>query len=575
MYCSKCGKENKESARFCAFCGAPMGEEINRHPEHNAGQKKASRTKKVFLISLSVLTILVAATIAMSVFILPKQREKRYQAELDDGNRYLEEMNYEKAEASYLAAIDVEPKQEEPYLKLAEIYNVQNEPEKATEILKQGVKATDGAAIREKYSLYTYVDDVLVPEMGRCEEGEYISKYVRTSHYVAVEPVHSQKGVITSRIRDFDNDEKEELLVLVMKNDERVETLAELDRNVVYIRMYEAVKGEIILQDEFRALYPVMGAGDMEDSGIFFQTYEGKIYICGSTYTLNYVIADGSSYNSFVMFYNGSGFERLSGTEETLAGSEFSWDEQNANDMADYLDSIGLANEAQQIRGSWIRSFDFSDPSEEMILRITGDNDGTADFFEFHDTMDAETLGTVVFYLQTSWEDGKDEDISDGSEQGETETKNEIELTSEVYNNAYGPVLDRTIVEYGNDIGAHLLYYVYDIDKNGVKELLLQTGTCEADFMYEIYTIESESCKYLGEIPGSHTSFFADENGGTESYIIQMQAHMGYEGLYRISLQDGAPVSEEMSSRQVPADDEYYSNDYPLQYAYISDRSNL
>lgn len=575
MYCPKCGKENKESSRFCAFCGAPMGEGINKQPEYNVGQKKRNRTKKGFLIVLPVLIMLVAVAIAVSGFILPRQREKRYQTQLDNGNRYLEEMDYEKAEVSYLAAIDVEPKQEEPYLKLAEIYNAQNEPEKAAEILKQGIKETGGAEIREKYNLYTYVDDVLIPEMGRCKDGEYTSKYVRTSYYVAVEPVHSQKGVITSRIRDFDNDGKEELLVLVMVNDERVDTLVELDRNVVYLRMYEAVEGEITLQDEFRALYPVMGAGDKENSGIFFQTYEEKIYICGTSYTLNYITADGSSYNSFVMFYNGSGFDQLSGTEETLAGSEFSWDEQNAYDMADYLDSIGLTNEAQQIRESWIRRFDFSDPSEEMIFQITGDNDGSADFFAFSDTMDPEVLGSVVFYLQTSWEDETAEDISDASEEAGTEEKKAIELTSEVYNNAYGPVLDRTLAEYGNDIGAYLVYYVYDIDKDGVKELLLQTGTCEADFMYEIYTIEGESCKYLGEISGSHTSFFADESGGTEDYIIQMQAQMGYEVLYRISLHNGELVSEEMSSREVPADDEYYSNDYPLQYTYITDKSNL
>ena len=40
-------------------------------------------------------------------------------------------------------------------------------------------------------------------------------------------------------------------------------------------------------------------------------------------------------------------------------------------------------------------------------------------------------------------------------------------------------------------MGKYLLYYVYDIDKNGVRELIVQTGTCEADYMYEIYTIQT------------------------------------------------------------------------------------
>ena len=86
----------------------------------------------------------------MIVFIIPGQREKKYQAQIAEGNRYLEELDYEKAEASYLSAIDVEPKKEEPYLRLAEIYNVQDEPEKAVEILLQGVKATEGSEVRRE-----------------------------------------------------------------------------------------------------------------------------------------------------------------------------------------------------------------------------------------------------------------------------------------------------------------------------------------------------------------------------------------------------------------------------------------
>ena len=204
----------------------------------------------------------------------------------------------------------MEPKEEEPYLRLAEIYNVQGEPEKAVEILRQGVDETAGNEVREKYDLYTYVDRVLVPELGQCEEGEYTSKYVRTSTYVGVESIHSQKGVLTSRIRDFDNDGDEELMVLVMTNKEQENPDTEKNRNLVYLRMYESVEGEIILQDERLALYPVLGAADMENSGIFVQEYDGNIYICGTTYNLNYMTADGSSFNSFVYLYSGEKFEK-------------------------------------------------------------------------------------------------------------------------------------------------------------------------------------------------------------------------------------------------------------------------
>ena len=32
MFCRNCGKENKEEAKFCAFCGAPL-EQPNKTPE--------------------------------------------------------------------------------------------------------------------------------------------------------------------------------------------------------------------------------------------------------------------------------------------------------------------------------------------------------------------------------------------------------------------------------------------------------------------------------------------------------------------------------------------------------------
>ena len=51
-------------------------------------------------------------------------------------------------------------------------------------------------------------------------------------------------------------------------------------------------------------------------------------------------------------------------------------------------------------------------------------------------------------------------------------------------------------------------YYLYDMDGDGVKELLLQEGTCEADYMYQVYTIANGAAVSLGELSGGHTSVF-------------------------------------------------------------------
>lgn len=82
-----------------------------------------------------------------------------------------------------------------------------------------------------------------------------------------------------------------------------------------------------------------------------------------------------------------------------------------------------------------------------------------------------------------------------------------------------------------------LSYLVYDIDKDGTPELLVKTGTCEADFHGGLYSYRNGRAVQLGEELGlGHSSFYSDpgENG-----IILMWGHMGYAWAVRISLNDG------------------------------------
>ncbi len=94
--------------------------------------------------------------------------------------------------------------------------------------------------------------------------------------------------------------------------------------------------------------------------------------------------------------------------------------------------------------------------------------------------------------------------------------------------------------DYG--ISSELSYLVYDIDKDGTPELLVKSGTCEADYHGAIYSFRDGQAVQCGEELGlGHSSFYSDpgENG-----IILMHGHMGYAYAVRISLADG--YSEEM-----------------------------
>ena len=67
----------------------------------------------------------------------------------------------------------------------------------------------------------------------------------------------------------------------------------------------------------------------------------------------------------------------------------------------------------------------------------------------------------------------------------------------------------------------------------------------------------------------------ADENGGTEDYIIRLMGHMGYERIFHVYIEDDQVVEELISERELGAADDYYSNSYPIPYAMVIDKSML
>ena len=85
---------------------------------------------------------------------------------------------------------------------------------------------------------------------------------------------------------------------------------------------------------------------------------------------------------------------------------------------------------------------------------------------------------------------------------------------------------------YGGDY-AWITYAVYDIDKDGIPELLVRNGTCEADYMYLIYTHNGARAVYLGQVSGGHASLheIPDRNGVYVHY-----GHMGSECITTVKI---------------------------------------
>lgn len=85
-----------------------------------------------------------------------------------------------------------------------------------------------------------------------------------------------------------------------------------------------------------------------------------------------------------------------------------------------------------------------------------------------------------------------------------------------------------------NSWNSYSYYMLHDMDGNGVPELIIRSGTCEADFMFEFFSYNNGivSCGTTG---AGHSSLAAPDDG---TGLLVCWQHMGYESRYLITLKD-------------------------------------
>ena len=558
--------------------------------EESVKEKPGSRKHLPWVIGGAVLILVLVVGMMVG---LQKQHSKRiqktYEKQISQAEKSLEVMDFEAAKKAYEEAIRLEPKKSEPYLGMANLYVAQDQPDKAEAVLKKAVKQVEKKEqeeVKVRYQFYTYPKKALKKENGSCDAGEYECSYAggfnEAGGGIWVESVHELQGILNWYMADYDEDGAEELLVLTLDNQRTLPSdyNSEIVRNGVDLQMYELVDGKPVLQATYQALEPVLGYGDEEEDGIFLQKKDGTVYICGSCSNGIYLYADGTVLNSFILTYQDGKFREEGGQLQSVAGSDWSDEVEVSNQMASLLDKMGLAKDAAKIREDHMPMFRFLDRPDHTLLRIHGENEG-GDSWKFIQSGNVADLGKVKLIIKYGElvvadgdADSRNQNASDGSqsEAAQPNASGQVNQSSgSEYQNLYGPLLDQVDATYGeyND------YYLDDIDGDGVKELLLQEGTCEADYMYQVYTIANGSAVYLGELSGGHTVFFEDTEGGNGSSILLMQAHMGYERISRVTLSNGSLSEEEISERELGEEEEYFDNGAPLPEAAVTDHSLL
>lgn len=92
-----------------------------------------------------------------------------WQEQYDLGIRYLSEGNYEEAIIAFTAAIEIDPKQPDAYLGLADVYVAQDDTEKAKEVLNNGLAEIENPALQARLDELSAEPDSLYNDYGATE----------------------------------------------------------------------------------------------------------------------------------------------------------------------------------------------------------------------------------------------------------------------------------------------------------------------------------------------------------------------------------------------------------------------
>lgn len=139
--CRQCGFKNVREAQFCENCASSL---------------KYAKNKNMKFIITSVIIVLVAI-IAGLVLVFSDSDTKKYNNKLEVAQKYVEQLDYEKAEDAYedayLEAIDIDPKQTQAYIELADVYEAEDKVDQSIQILEKGIQNvsnTDKKEIEKK-----------------------------------------------------------------------------------------------------------------------------------------------------------------------------------------------------------------------------------------------------------------------------------------------------------------------------------------------------------------------------------------------------------------------------------------
>ncbi len=256
MICKHCGADNPEENQFCETCGTKLSEE-----EPSSSTKKTlSKKARIALLSCAGLVV-VGGLITGIVSFVGGQSSAEYKSVIGDGDSYKEAQEYDKAETSYLDAIDLDPKQADAYASLSDVYMAQGRYEDAVNILEKGRKKCGKRKLQKQYArVYPYYGF-----------SNYLSSDLQDQEgLVTAGDESSVSGLVSSFLLNAGGNQIPQLVTFCFSGDETPGSFA--------ITEYDCENTDISQLDEL-----IHSSGedlyDQNDSIVFKKEYDDNTYI--------------------------------------------------------------------------------------------------------------------------------------------------------------------------------------------------------------------------------------------------------------------------------------------------------
>lgn len=312
MFCKKCGEELKQGAQFCPKCGTKIEaleekkETLNKLEKEGNIEKKPRKKRKWIIISILII-VLLGIGISAFLFMREKEIDGQYEEKIMQARELTEQEKYEDAIKIYKDAITIRAKRDTAYLEMANIYEIQGEPEKALEILKEAEEKTESAAVTEQLTtvekvveeieeqekkelmyqkLYEdYMNDTILPTYGTAEGGEMSVNWTQSAPGAqgtgisSVSKPEAALGVVATKQEDLDMDGIPELIVLRVAEEEP--DLA-LYTGFLYVHIYSIRDDAVIeLQQPQRMMrYRTLHVTESGNLNVFIKENNGEKYLC-------------------------------------------------------------------------------------------------------------------------------------------------------------------------------------------------------------------------------------------------------------------------------------------------------